>query len=123
MLQQRLTIRCSEQIIFPFWQFDFFEYTMPLYHNFCLGNWDLLDLTVLTVYLYFRLDIEAYKDFEGQVYQVNLDKGRLGIGLSIAGGKGAESDHIFVINVKPGGPADLDGRIISGDVILEVTYI
>lgn len=66
-------------------------------------------------------DIEAYKDFDGQVYQVNLDKGRLGIGLSIAGGKGADSDNIFVINVKPDGPADLDGRIIPGDVILEVS--
>ena len=49
-----------------------------------------------------------------------LNKARLGIGISIGGGKGAESNHIFVIDVKPGGPADVDGRIQPGDEILEV---
>ena len=42
------------------------------------------------------------------------------IGLSIAGGKGVSSNHIFVIEVKEGGPADIDGRIKVGDEILEV---
>ena len=42
------------------------------------------------------------------------------LGLSIAGGKGVSSNHIFVIEVKEGGPADEDGRIKVGDEILEV---
>ena len=41
-------------------------------------------------------------------------------GLSIAGGKGAASSHIFVIALKPGGPAESDGQIQPGDEILEV---
>jgi len=52
------------------------------------------------------------------VFQVLLEKGTGGIGLSIADGNG---QHIYVINVKPGGPADMDGRIRSGDEILEVS--
>ena len=66
--------------------------------------------------------VERYSDFDGVVFQVVLNKGRLGIGLSIAGGKGADTNHIFVIEVKPRGPADMDGRIRPGDEILEVLY-
>ena len=46
-----------------------------------------------------------------------LQKGNGGIGLSIADGDG---DHIYVVDVKSGGVADVDGRIRSGDEILEV---
>lgn len=43
--------------------------------------------------------------------------------MSIAGGKGAAVNRIFVVDVKPGGPAERDGRIIQGDEILEVNQI
>ena len=55
------------------------------------------------------------------MFEVLLTKSRLGIGLSITGGKGDDSNHIFVIEVKPSGPADLDGRVKPGDEILEVS--
>lgn len=47
----------------------------------------------------------------------------MSLGLSIAGGKGAAVNRIFVVDVKPGGPAERDGRIIQGDEILEVNQI
>lgn len=44
-------------------------------------------------------------------------------GLSIAGGKGAASNRIFVVDVKPEGAADKDGRIKQADEILEVNEV
>ena len=44
-------------------------------------------------------------------------------GLSIAGGKGAAANRIFVVDVKPGGPAEKDGKIQQADEILEVNDI
>ncbi|XP_065657579.1 multiple PDZ domain protein isoform X3 [Hydra vulgaris] len=67
--------------------------------------------------------LNLYSNIDGPIFTVNLIKGKLGIGLSIAGGKGAESNHIFVIDVKPGGPADVDGRIQRGDELLEVNDV
>jgi len=64
-----------------------------------------------------------HPDFEGKIYELELFKGETGIGLSIAGGKGVSSNHIFVIEVKEGGPADRDGRIKVGDEILEVNNV
>jgi hypothetical protein len=43
--------------------------------------------------------------------------------LSIAGGKGAALNRIFVVDVKQGGPAERDGRIMQGDEILEVNQV
>lgn len=71
-----------------------------------------------TIIFYFTELLEKYKDYEGEVFQVALEKGTGGIGLSIADGN---NNHIYVINVKLGGVADLDGRIRSGDEILEVS--
>eukprot|EP00794_Sanderia_malayensis_P008083 gene8083-8948_t len=64
-----------------------------------------------------------YPDFDGKIFEVELSKGKTGIGLSIAGGKGASSNHIFVVEVKEGGPAHVDGRIRAGDEILEVNNV
>ena len=44
-------------------------------------------------------------------------------GLSIAGGKGAAANRIFVVDVKPGGPAERNGKIQQADEILEVNEI
>lgn len=43
--------------------------------------------------------------------------------MSIAGGKGAALNRIFIVDVKQGGPAERDGRIMQGDEILEVNEI
>ena len=44
-------------------------------------------------------------------------------GLSIAGGKGAAANRIFVVDVKPGGPAEKNGQIQQADEILEVNDV
>ena len=45
------------------------------------------------------------------------------LGLSIAGGKGAAANRIFVVDVKPGGPAEKNGQIQQADEILEVNDV
>ncbi|XP_031574464.1 multiple PDZ domain protein-like [Actinia tenebrosa] len=64
-----------------------------------------------------------YPDVTGEYLIINLHKGNTGLGLSIAGGKGAALNRIFIVDVKQGGPAERDGRIIQGDEILEVNQI
>ena len=43
--------------------------------------------------------------------------------MSIAGGKGAAANRIFVVDVKPGGPAEKNGQIEQADEILEVNEV
>lgn len=45
------------------------------------------------------------------------------LGLSIAGGKGAAANRIFVVDVKKGGPAEKNGQIQQADEILEVNDV
>ncbi|XP_048584388.1 multiple PDZ domain protein [Nematostella vectensis] len=61
-----------------------------------------------------------YPDVTGEHLLVSLSKGNTGLGLSIAGGKGVAVNRIFIVDVKPGGPAEQDGRIKQADEILEV---
>ena len=44
-------------------------------------------------------------------------------GLSIAGGRGATANRIFVVDVKPNGAAFHDGKIKPMDEILEVNHV
>lgn len=64
-----------------------------------------------------------YPDITGDFLIVNLTKGNTGLGLSIAGGKGAAANRIFVVDVKPGGPAEKNGQIQQADEILEVNDV
>lgn len=64
-----------------------------------------------------------YPDVTGEFLIVNLTKGNTGLGLSIAGGKGAAANRIFVVDVKPGGPAEKNGQIEQADEILEVNEV
>ncbi|XP_022779810.1 multiple PDZ domain protein-like isoform X3 [Stylophora pistillata] len=64
-----------------------------------------------------------YPDVTGDFILVDLVKGGTGLGLSIAGGKGAAANRIFVVDVKPGGPAERNGKIKQADEILEVNEV
>lgn len=64
-----------------------------------------------------------YPDVTGDFIFVDLVKGGTGLGLSIAGGKGAAANRIFVVDVKPGGPAERNGQIKQADEILEVNEV
>ena len=44
-------------------------------------------------------------------------------GLGIAGGKGTAANRSFDVDVKPGGPAEKNGKIQQADEILEVNDV
>ncbi|CAH8595239.1 unnamed protein product [Schistosoma turkestanicum] len=63
-------------------------------------------------------------------YEVQLRKPRpnCGLGFSIAGGQDVENENfpstgIFITRISPGGLADLDGRIMPGDQLMQVNEI
>ncbi|CAH8670678.1 unnamed protein product [Schistosoma curassoni] len=63
-------------------------------------------------------------------YEVQLRKphSNYGLGFSIAGGQDVENDNfpstgIFITRISPGGLADLDGRIMPGDQLMQVNEI
>ncbi|EDV22983.1 uncharacterized protein TRIADDRAFT_27973, partial [Trichoplax adhaerens] len=64
--------------------------------------------------------MEKYDIDRGDVFIVQLFKGSSGLGISITEKKYQDSPRIFVANVKPDGPAGLDGQISRGDELLEV---
>ncbi|CAH8644707.1 unnamed protein product [Schistosoma mattheei] len=63
-------------------------------------------------------------------YEVQLRKphSNYGLGFSIAGGQDVENNNfpstgIFITRISPGGLADLDGRIMPGDQLMQVNEI
>ncbi|XP_059138710.1 tyrosine-protein phosphatase non-receptor type 13-like isoform X2 [Physella acuta] len=58
-----------------------------------------------------------------RIFEITLEKkGKLGIGITIVGGETTNSLDlgIFVKSVLPGGPAELDGRIMPGDRLIAI---
>jgi C-terminal processing protease CtpA/Prc len=52
----------------------------------------------------------------------------MGLGFSIAGGKGAEayiegSESVFISKIAEGGPASRDGKLQVGDRLTQVTHL
>ncbi|TDH08987.1 hypothetical protein EPR50_G00103570, partial [Perca flavescens] len=59
----------------------------------------------------------------GQEMQLEICKGRSGLGLSIVGGRDTQLDAIVIHEVYEEGAAARDGRLWSGDQILEVNGV
>lgn len=51
---------------------------------------------------------------------IELEKGKTGLGLSLAGNRDRSRLSVFVVGIDPCGAAVKDGRIVVGDELLEV---
>lgn len=64
--------------------------------------------------------VERYGSLPGVLHMIELEKGRRGLGLSLAGNRDRSRMSVFVVGIDPNGAAGRDGRIIVGDELLEV---
>ncbi|XP_043202386.1 inaD-like protein, partial [Amphibalanus amphitrite] len=62
---------------------------------------------------------KKYGALPGEVLWIELEKGSHGLGLSLAGNKDRTRMSVFVCGLNPQGNAFKDGRIRTGDEILE----
>lgn len=52
---------------------------------------------------------------------IELEKGKTGLGLSLAGNKDRSKMSVFVVGIDPNEAAGRDGRLQIGDELLEVS--
>ncbi|XP_060773016.1 multiple PDZ domain protein isoform X3 [Neoarius graeffei] len=64
--------------------------------------------------------VERYGSLPGALHMIELEKGRSGLGLSLAGNRDRSRMSVFVVGIDPNGAAGRDGRIIVGDELLEI---
>ncbi|XP_039613936.1 multiple PDZ domain protein-like [Polypterus senegalus] len=67
-----------------------------------------------------RKIIHRYGSLPGELHMIELEKGRAGLGLSLAGNKDRSRMSVFVVGIDPNGAAGKDGRILVGDELLEI---
>uniref|UniRef100_A0A8C8SUP7 PATJ crumbs cell polarity complex component n=1 Tax=Pelusios castaneus TaxID=367368 RepID=A0A8C8SUP7_9SAUR len=63
---------------------------------------------------------QRYADLPGELHIIELEKDKNGLGLSLAGNKDRSRMSIFIVGIKPDGPAGRDGRMHIGDELLEI---
>lgn len=51
---------------------------------------------------------------------IELEKGKTGLGLSLAGNRDRSRMSVFVVGIDPNGAAGRDGRMVVGDELIEV---
>lgn len=54
---------------------------------------------------------------------IELEKGKTGLGLSLAGNRDRSRMSVFVVGIDPNGAAGRDGRMLVGDELLEVRCV
>ncbi|XP_041076889.1 multiple PDZ domain protein isoform X3 [Polyodon spathula] len=64
--------------------------------------------------------VQRYGSLDGELHVIELEKGKTGLGLSLAGNKDRSRMSVFVVGIDPCGAAGKDGRIIVGDELLEI---
>ncbi|XP_072526790.1 multiple PDZ domain protein isoform X3 [Salminus brasiliensis] len=64
--------------------------------------------------------VERYGSLPGVLHMIELEKGRSGLGLSLAGNRDRSRMSVFVVGIDPSGAAGRDGRIVVGDELLEI---
>jgi len=57
-----------------------------------------------------------------RLYEVELHRGSRGFGFAIRGGKEFDGMPICVLNIASGGPADRDGRLQVGLIVIRFIY-
>ncbi|XP_043100412.1 multiple PDZ domain protein isoform X3 [Puntigrus tetrazona] len=63
---------------------------------------------------------ERYGRLPGELHMIDLEKGRTGLGLSLAGNRDRSRMSVFVVGIDPSGAAGRDGHIVVGDELLEI---
>ncbi|XP_069561184.1 multiple PDZ domain protein isoform X2 [Brachyistius frenatus] len=64
--------------------------------------------------------IQRYGSLPGVLHMIELEKGRTGLGLSLAGNRDRSRMSVFVVGIDPSGAAGWDGRMVVGDELLEI---
>ncbi|KAM5298428.1 LOW QUALITY PROTEIN: multiple PDZ domain protein [Ctenodactylus gundi] len=63
---------------------------------------------------------ERYGTLTGDLHMIELEKGRSGLGLSLAGNKDRTRMSVFIVGIDPNGAAGRDGRLQIADELLEI---
>ncbi|XP_008586632.1 PREDICTED: multiple PDZ domain protein isoform X1 [Galeopterus variegatus] len=63
---------------------------------------------------------ERYGTLVGELHMIELEKGRSGLGLSLAGNKDRSRMSVFIVGIDPHGAAGKDGRLQIADELLEI---
>ncbi|KGL84600.1 Multiple PDZ domain protein, partial [Tinamus guttatus] len=64
--------------------------------------------------------MQRYGDLPGELHMIELEKGRTGLGLSLAGNKDRSRMSVFIVGIDPNGAAGRDGRLQIADELLEI---
>uniref|UniRef100_A0AAQ5YVR3 Multiple PDZ domain crumbs cell polarity complex component n=1 Tax=Amphiprion ocellaris TaxID=80972 RepID=A0AAQ5YVR3_AMPOC len=63
---------------------------------------------------------QRYGSLPGVLHMIELEKGKTGLGLSLAGNRDRSRMSVFVVGIDPNGAAGRDGRMVVGDELLEI---
>ncbi|KAM9406542.1 multiple PDZ domain protein-like isoform 10-T11 [Salvelinus alpinus] len=63
---------------------------------------------------------QRYGSLPGLLHMIELEKGKTGLGLSLAGNRDRSRMSVFVVGIDPSGAAGKDGRVVVGDELLEI---
>ncbi|CAL9694923.1 unnamed protein product [Knipowitschia caucasica] len=64
--------------------------------------------------------IQRYGSLPGVLHMIELEKGRTGLGLSLAGNRDRARMSVFVVGIEASSAAGRDGRLMVGDELLEI---
>ncbi|XP_052779878.1 membrane-associated guanylate kinase, WW and PDZ domain-containing protein 3-like isoform X3 [Mya arenaria] len=67
-----------------------------------------------------RVFVKNPKDLKGEVFTTRLLKGERGLGFTIIGGDNRDEEFLQIKNVVRNGPAFVDGKLQTGDVLVRV---
>lgn len=64
---------------------------------------------------------QRYGNLPGELHMIELEKGKTGLGLSLAGNKDRSRMSVFIVGIDPNGAAGKDGRLQIADELLEAS--
>lgn len=78
--------------------------------------------SLLPTPLHLEKIMQRYGNLPGELHVIELEKGRTGLGLSLAGNKDRSRMSVFIVGIDPNGAAGKDGRLQIADELLEVSF-
>ncbi|XP_036258815.1 multiple PDZ domain protein isoform X16 [Molothrus ater] len=64
--------------------------------------------------------MQRYGKLPGELHMIELEKGKTGLGISLAGNKDRSRMSVFIVGIDPNGAAGKDGRLQIADELLEI---